>query len=143
MGAESPFDFDSRRRELRDYLAAFIDAHLHNRPEFFVQDISDDYVNVSRGELVRQTKPEILAGFTDYLGSTEFSEYRLLGEPQIGLSKDGSAAWSIFRLRVAGTRRMPDGTAAQFDATWGCLVLFERRGDRWVRIAEASSRKPD
>ena len=106
-------NFEALRREIRDYHDAFIEAHVSNRPDFFVQDLSDDYVNVSRGE------------------------------PTIGLSKDGSVAWSIFRLKVAGTRTLADTTEAQFDSTWGCLVLFERRDGRWVRIAEASNRKPD
>ncbi len=135
-------DFDALRREIRDYHDAFIDAHVGNRPEFFIGDLAEDYVNVSRGELLRQTKDEILEQFTGYLGSTSFSEYRLLGEPAIGFSKDGSVAWSIFRLKVAGTRTMADGNDVSFDMTWGCLILFERHDDRWVRIAEASNHVP-
>ncbi len=142
MTQPSTPDFVLLRQEIRDYHDACIDAHVSNRPEFFVQDLADDYVNVSRGELLRQTKDEILERFTDYLGNTTFSEYRLLGEPTIGLSKDGSVAWSIFRLKVAGTRTMADAGEVEFDATWGCLVLFEHRNGRWVRIAEASNRKP-
>ena len=136
-------DFEAFHREIRAYHDAFIDAHVRNRPEFLVQDLADDYVNVSRGELLRRTKEEILETFADYLGHTTFSEYRLLEEPTIGFSDDGSVAWSTFRLKVVGIRRMPDGSEASFDSTWGCLVLFGRRGDRWVRVAEASSRKPD
>ena len=136
-------DFDALRREIRAYHDAFIDAHVGNRPEFFIEDLAGGYVNVSRGELVRQTKDEILEQFTAYLGSTSFSEYRLLGEPTIGFSKDGSVAWSILRLKVAGTRTIADGNDVSFDMTWGCLILFERQGDRWVRIAEASNHVPE
>ena len=143
MTQPSTPDFVLLRQEIRDYHDAFIEAHVSNRPGFFVQDLSDEYVNVSRGELLRQTKDEILELFTDYLGHTTFSEYRLLSEPTIGLYKDGSVAWSIFRLKVAGTRTLADTTETQFDSTWGCLVLFERRNGRWLRIAEASNRKPD
>ncbi len=143
MSADTSVEFEALRQEIRDYHDAFIDAHVSNRPEFFVQDLADDYVNVSRGELLHQTKDEILELFTDYLGNATFSEYRLLGEPTIGLSKDGSVAWSIFRLKVAGKRTMADAGDVEFDSTWGCLVLFERRGERWVRIVEASNQKPD
>jgi hypothetical protein len=38
---------------------------------------------------------------------------------------------------------MADGSETPFDSTRGCLVLFERSSDRWVRIAEASNREPD
>jgi hypothetical protein len=136
-------DFDALRCEIRAYHDEFIAAHVENRPDFFVQDLAEDYVNVSRGELVRQTREEILDLFTEYLGHTTFSEYRMPEEPTIGFSGDGSVAWSIFRLQVAGVRTRPDETEAHFDDTWGCLMLFGRRDGRWVRIAEASNRKPD
>ena len=77
--------------------------------------------------------------FADYLGHTEFAEYRLLGEPTIGFSRDASVAWSIFRLKVVGTRTHPDGSRTSYDTTWGCLVVYERRDGKWVRIAEASN----
>jgi len=135
-------DFDALQAEIRAYHDAFIAAHVENRPEFLAQDLCEDYVNVSRGELLRPTKEEILAMFTDYLGHATFSEYRMPEEPRIGFSDDGSVAWSIFRLKVAGTRASSSGTEVHFDDTWGCLILFGRRDGKWVRIAEASNRKP-
>jgi hypothetical protein len=101
-------DFGALRREICEYHDTFIDAHVNNRPGFFAEDLGDEYVNVSRGELLRQTKGEILEMFTDYLANTRFFEYRPLGEPAIGFSADGSVAWSIFRLKVAGTRATAD-----------------------------------
>jgi len=117
MTTREPGDFDVLRQEIRDYHDAFVDAHISSRPEFFVQDLADDYVNVSRGELLRQTKEEILTMFTDYLGQTVFSEYRMPEEPTIGFSDDGSVAWSVFRLKVAGARTTNDGTELSFDST--------------------------
>ena len=97
------------RQELLDYHQAFVDAHIDNRPAFMVQDLAEDYINVSRGDLLRQTKEEILEMFTAYLGSTTFTEYRVMEEPTLGFSKDRSVAWSIFRLKVAGTRTTVGG----------------------------------
>jgi hypothetical protein len=111
-------DCDALRAEIRADHDAFIVAHVENRPEFLVQDLSEDYVNVSRGELLRPAKEEVLAMFTDYLGHTSFSEYRMPEEPRIGFSDDGSVAWSIFRLKVAGTRASSSETEAHFDDTW-------------------------
>jgi len=128
--------------ELLAFHEAFVGAHVENRPEFMVEGRSPDYVNVSRGELLRQTDAEIRAQFTDYLGNTTFSEYRMLEGPILGFSRDGSISWSIFRLKVAGTRRLADSEEVSFDTVWACLFLFERRGDRWIRIAEASNHTP-
>lgn len=103
------------RKETRDYH----DTYVAHRSEFFIEDLADDYVNVSRGELVRQTREEILEESTDSFGNTAFSEYRLLDEPAIGFSKGGSVAWSVFRPQVAAVRTTADGAEAQFDSARG------------------------
>lgn len=135
-------DFERMRQEILDYHAAFIDAHVNNKPAFLIQDLDEDYVNVSRGQLVRATRDEILETFTHYLGNTEFSEYSMPEEPEIGFSDDGSVAWSIFQLHVEATWRPENAENASYEDTWACLVLFRRDGDRWIRIAEASNRVP-
>ena len=135
-------DFERMRQEILAYHTAFIDAHVHNRPEFLIQDLDEHYVNVSRGELVRATRDEILETFTHYLGNTEFSEYSMPEEPEIGFSDDGSIAWSIFRLHVKATWKPQDAEYVSYEDTWACLVLFRRVGERWIRIAEASNRIP-
>jgi len=134
--------FERMRQELRTHHETFIDAHVNNKPEVLIQDLAEDYVNVSRGALMRTTKQEMLERFTSYLGSTEFSEYSMPEEPEIGFSDDGSIAWSIFRLHVAATWRQPDAEDVNYEDTWACLMLFRRAGDRWIRIAEASNRVP-
>jgi len=55
-------------------------------------------------------------GFADYLENTEFSEYRLLGEPAIGLAWDGSVARAAYQLKVAAERRTRNGTSTRFDS---------------------------
>lgn len=135
-------DFDSMRQEILAYHEAFIDAHVNNKPEFLVQDLVDDYVNVSRGELVRATRDDLLEMATSYLGNTEFSEYSLLEDPEIGFSDDGSVAWSVFRLHVKAIWKPEGGENASYEDTWACLFLFRRHEERWMRIAEASNRIP-
>jgi len=135
-------DFERMRQEILAYHEAFIDAHVHNNPEFLVQGLVDDYVNVSRGELVRATRDEMLEMAAHYLANTEFSEYSMPEEPEIGFSDDGSVAWSLFRLHVKATWKPQDSEDVDYEDTWACLVLLRRDGDRWIRIAEASNRIP-
>jgi len=135
-------DFERMRQEILAYHEAFIDAHVHNKPEFLVQGLVDDYVNVSRGELVRATRDEMLEMAAHYLANTEFSEYSMPEEPEIRFSDDASVAWSLFRLHVKATWKPQDSEDVDYEDTWACLVLFRRDGDRWIRIAEASNRIP-
>ena len=62
-------------------------------------------LDVSCGEVVGRTKDEIPERFTDQLG-----------EPTVGASRDGWVAWSVFRLKVVGTRKMTGASQVQFDS---------------------------
>lgn len=120
---------------------ALIDAHLNKDVDFFVQDLSEDYMSISHGEILRPTKEEIRATFGSYLNNTEFTEYRDLCEPIVGFSQDGSVAWSIVQVKVAGKRTMDDGSKRDMDSTWAWLTLYERQGDKWIRLLEVSNSK--
>ena len=131
---------------LIDEIAAFhrasIAAHLGNCPDDLIDDLHDDFVRVSWGEIQHPCRDDLREMFAAYLGSTEFTRYELLSEPLIRISKDGTMAWSAAETRVAGTRQMPDGSAASFDSIWAWINVFERRDGRWIRVGEASNSRP-
>jgi hypothetical protein len=118
---------------------ALIDAHLNKDVDFLVRDLCEDFVSVSRGEIGRPTKEEVRESFSDYLNNTTFTEYRDLCEPIVGFSRDGSLAWSIVQVKVAGRRRMSDGSEREMDSTWAWLTLYERQGEKWIRLVEVST----
>jgi hypothetical protein len=62
-----------------------------------------------------------------------------LDKPIIGFSKDGSLAWSIVKVKVAGHRNMEDGSQKEFDVTYAWITLYKRQGDRWIRTVEVST----
>jgi len=134
-------DFETMRKELRDIHEKFIDAHLEKNVNYFIQDLAEDYVFVARGEISHPSPEDIQANMSDYLNNTEFSEYRNTQEPIIGFSKDGSLGWSIVRVKVASKRTMEDGTERDTDFICAWITLFERQGDKWVRLCEVSSFK--
>ena len=134
-------DFDTLKEEILALHKASIDAHLEKNIPFFTQDVSDEFTTVSRGEIYKPTKEEINAMFTNYLENTEFSEYRDLQEPIVGFSKDGSVAWTIVQVKVVGKRKMDDGTIADLDFTSSWIMLYERQGDKWDKLVNASSFK--
>lgn len=120
---------------------AGITAHLENNIPFFTQGIADDYLSVSRGSINKPAHDDIQAMFTHYLGMTTFTEYKDLQDPIIGFSQDGSVAWSIAQVKVTGTQTRDDGTEVDLNFTSAWLMLYERRGEEWVRIADASTFK--
>ncbi len=134
-------DFEALRLEILELHKATIDAHWQKNVDFFVKDMAKDYLFVQNGEIQRPQKDEITTKMSDYLNNTTFTEYRDLQEPIIGFSKDGSVAWSIVQVKVAGKRRMDDGTERDLDFTCAWITLYERQGDKWIRLAEVSNFK--
>ena len=134
-------DFAALKEEILALHKASIDAHLEKNIPFFTQDVSDDFVTVSRGDIYKPTKEETNTMFTNYLENTEFSEYRDVQEPIVGYSHDGSIAWTIVQVKVIGKRKMNDGTVADLDFTSSWIMLYERQGEKWIRLVNASSFK--
>lgn len=141
IGCQSSPDFMELKAELLEIHEKFIEAHLDKNVDFFVHDLAEDYVFVARGEVSHPTPDDIKSNMSDYLNNTEFSEYSDTQEPIIGFSKDGSLGWSIVRVKVAGKRTMADGTERDTDFICAWITLFERQGDKWIRLGEVSSFK--
>ena len=128
-------------QEILDLHKTEIDAHLKKDVDFFVQDISEDYLAVSGGEIRKPTLEETRLKFSNYLNNTVFAEYRDLCEPIIGFSKDGSLAWSIVQVKIVGRRTMDDGSERDLDFTCAWITLYERQDDKWMRLADVSTFK--
>lgn len=141
LGCQSQPDFEALRSEILELHKSAIEAHLTGDVDFFVQDLSDGFISVSNGEIDYPTKEEIRSRFSDYLNSTAFSEYTDLREPIIGFSKDGSVAWSVVQVKVAGKRTMDDGIDKDLDFTCAWITLYEREGTGWIKLAEVSNFK--
>lgn len=141
IACQSSPDFDALRKEILDLHKATINAHWQKDVEFFIKDMAKDYLFVQNGEIQRPQKDEITTKMSDYLNNTTFTEYRDLQQPSIGFSKDGSVAWSIVQVKVAGKRTMDDGTERDLDFTCAWITLYERQEDKWIRVAEVSNFK--
>jgi len=134
-------DYDQLRMEILDHHQKTINAHLNKDVEFLVHDLSNNFISVSDGEINKPEKEDIRTVFEDYLSSTQFCEYLDLQEPIVGFSKDGSLAWSIVQVKVAGTRQVTDEVDQDVDFTAAWITLYERQKEKWIRIAEVSNFK--
>ncbi|MGD8566023.1 MAG: hypothetical protein PVF96_06715 [Candidatus Bathyarchaeota archaeon] len=69
-------DFDQLRSEILEIHKQGIEAHLNKDVDFFIKNIFENYVSVSKGEIRRPLKDEIKLQFSNYLDNTTFVEYR-------------------------------------------------------------------
>jgi len=141
LGCQSSPDFEALKSEIVVLHKTEIDAHWKKDIDFFVRDISEDYMAVSNGEIQRPALEDIRSRFSNYLNNTMFTEYRDVAEPIIGSSKDGSLAWAIFQIKVVGKRTLDDGSARDLDFTCAWLTLYERQDDTWMRLTDVSTFK--
>lgn len=135
-------DLASRRAEILDLHRSFIQAHLDKDAEFIARPTAPGYFFVSDGQVTPMDAAGMHKMLSDYLTSTEFSHYRDEVEPIIGISEDGSLAWAIVQVRVAGSSTAEDGSTRAFDTLWAWITLYERKGEEWLRVADVSTRRP-
>ena len=141
ISCRSQPDLEALKSEILALHKKTIDAHLEKNVDFFVSDLSENYFSVGNGEIRQPLKEEIRANFDDYLHNTTFTEYRDLRQPMIGISKDGSLAWSIVQVKVTGKRKNADGSERMVDFICAWITLYQRQGEKWIRLGEVSSFK--
>ncbi len=125
--------------EIRGLHEKLIEAHLNKDAKFLAGDVSPDFFSVGNGEIRQPSQEELLRQFEDYLASTEFSEYRNLREPMVGISADGTLAWALVNVRVAGVRKGEQGDSRKIDFDCAWITIYERHGGKWIRRGEVSS----
>jgi len=134
-------DTELLKQELLELHNKTIDAHLNKDAEFFIKDISDDYMQVHNGEFLYPQKDDILKMFKHYLSSTEFSVYKDVAEPIVRVADDGSLGWTIVQVRVVGEQKSETDSIHKLDYTFAWITLYEREDDKWIRLGEVDNFK--
>ncbi|MHA2252970.1 MAG: nuclear transport factor 2 family protein [Candidatus Kariarchaeaceae archaeon] len=135
-------NFEELRTQIKDLHQQFIEAHLNKDVEFIVNSLSDNYISVSNGDIDYPTMKDMRVTFNDYLNNSTFTEYRDVTEPIINFSDDGSLAWVIVQVQIAGNRKKADGSEGRFDSTWAWISLYKRENDKWITLTDVSTVRP-
>ncbi|MCP4549614.1 MAG: hypothetical protein GY835_24425 [bacterium] len=135
-------DTESLRLEILELHRDFIQAHLDKEARFIAEPTSPDYLFMANGLVERMNASQMEEMLAEYLHSNEFSEYRAVADPIIGFSDDGSLAWAIVQVRVAGTQSDPSGPSKEFDTLWAWISLYHRSGERWLHLTDVSTSRP-
>ena len=127
------------KSEIRELHRNMIQAHWDKNIPWFTQDIAKNYMSIKNGDISYPTVEEIQDQFSNYLPNTTFSQYEDLMEPIIEVANDGSIAWSLVRVKIAGKRKMEDKTIADLDFTCAWITMYNHIGDKWIRKGEIST----
>jgi hypothetical protein len=142
FNSQRPFDFDRARIEIQELHRSFIEAHLAEEVPPLVRGIPEDYLFVANGDVQTLNSIDVQQMLQSYFDTATFSHYQDTDKPIIGISADGTFAWAIVQVRVAGTTHRESGTDDPFDTQWAWMTLFEKRNGEWSRIADVSTNRP-
>ena len=115
-----------------------LQAHRANSVDMMLQDAADDYVLVTRGEVLYPDIEERTERFREYFAITTFDRYDDTIDPIVKISADGTLAWLIARVEVTGTQESGETEQAlEFTSAW--IELYEKRDGQWVQIGNVSN----
>lgn len=133
---------DTDRAELLRLHATVLEAHRNNDLDAWMQTETDDYVMVNRGDILMPDKAARRERLGPYPDSTTFTIYEDLVPPIVRISEDGTLAWLIAQVHVAGWQTGNGGGRVDFEDVWAWIELYEKRDGRWLRTGNVSNRRP-
>lgn len=92
---------------------------------------TEDFVECSAGEISEPSIPERRAQRSLWLGSLTLTRYEDAFDPIVEVSNDGSLAWLITRVHIAGTKKGPDGVESEIDRTEPWVELYRKVEGEW------------
>jgi hypothetical protein len=117
-------------------------SHLENDAGGVLDAEADTIVVVGRGEVSLVVKEQREQQFKKYLEHVKFKQYEDLIPPIVHVSEDGTMGWLIARVRIVGEDISDKNKPVAFESIWAWIELYERHGERWVRVGEVSNLKP-
>jgi hypothetical protein len=115
------------------------EAHFRTDVELLQGSAPDEFITVSDGKINRVTKSDERKHFADYFKDAKYYEWDDVEEPIIRVSKDGSMAWMITRIRVRRTQKNAKGVEREQKFIYAGIMTYEKRDGKWMRVANVST----
>ena len=127
--------------QLRALHEKVLRAHRERDIEMLLEDGAAEGIVANRGVVNRTRPDDIRERLGPYLATTRFDEYRDLIEPIVSVSEDGTLGWVIAQVYARGRQATAGGKSEPLEFTCAWIELYERRGDRWLRVGNVSNFK--
>ena len=117
-------------------------AHFESSAKRIMEHATDEFISVSDGRVQRTTRAEDLKFFAEYFKGAKYYEWDDLEPPIVRVSNDASMAWMIVRTRVRRVQTQSGGKATERRFVYAGIMVYEKKGARWVRVANVSTFEP-
>jgi hypothetical protein len=136
---ENTVDLEKEKAALLRLHEADREAHFKTDVELLQQSSPEEFISVSRGKIHRVMKADERKFFTDYFRDATYYEWDDVEAPIVRVSKDGSMAWMITRVRVRRTQKNAVEEEKEEQFTYAGIMTYEKENGRWVRVANVST----
>jgi len=138
----SQVDLEKEKAELLRLHREDREAHFKTDVDLLQRSSPEEFITVSRGKIHRAKKSDERKLFTEYFRGAKYYEWDDVEEPIVRVSRDGSIAWMITRVRVRRTQKGAAGEEKEEKFTYAGIMTYEKLGGRWVRAANVSTFEP-
>jgi len=140
--AQSTVDLEKEKAELLRLHKLAREAHFKTDADLLLKGSAEEFISASDGKISRSKSADARKGFDEYFKGAKYYEWDDLEEPIVRISKDGSMAWMITRIKVRRTQKDATGKEKEEKFIYAGIMTYEKQGGKWVRVANVSTFEP-
>ena len=107
------------------------DYHFNNMPEEFVNQMTDDFISVNRGEINMPDKDSMKAMFGNYFSSVKFIKWDDVTDPIIRFSEDGTMAYTVVDKMVKLRYDAPEDKSIMDSTRFAWTAIYLKKEGEW------------
>lgn len=130
-GNDSQVDLEKERQAILKIHNAQRDNHFAKDSVAFINQLSENFLSVNRGEITTPSKEEMLAKYHGYFSSVEFVRWDDVSEPIIKFSEDATLAYSVVDKIVEVKYTDEDGMEQRSSSHYAWTAIYKKYGDEW------------
>ncbi|WP_424961476.1 hypothetical protein [Ekhidna sp.] len=124
-------DFDQAKKEILAMHHAQRDFHFGKDSIAFLNQLSEDFISVNRGEITRPKREATLSKYNSYFSSVEFVKWDDLANPIFRFSDDGSIAYTIVDKIVEVTYQDESGEKQTGQTHFAWTAIYRKTEEGW------------
>ena len=140
--AQPSVDLEKEKAELLRLHRSDREAHFKTDVDALLANSPDEFISVGRGKINRSKQADVRKMFTGYFRDAKYHEWDDLEEPIVRVSNDGSMGWMITRTKVRRVQKNAAGEEKEEKFVYAGIMTYEKRDERWVRVANVSTFEP-
>jgi hypothetical protein len=132
-------DFEKEQQELLQIHKADREAHFTTDIDALLSNTSDQFITVQSGTIDTLPRPQLQSIFKTSFEGVTYYEWDDLNPPIIRISRGGTMAWMITRLKVRYVRQDTSGNEEEREFVYAGIMTYEKLDGKWVRTANVST----